>query len=87
MPYIRHELRYTLDTAVRDPENAAELNFMFCTLINRYLAGQGLNYQKINDVVGAMEGAKAEFYRRVVVPYEDCKLADNGDVFVGRYAT
>lgn len=30
---------------------------------------------------GAIEAAKLEFYRRVVAPYEDQKLLDNGDVY------
>jgi hypothetical protein len=41
----------------------------------------GLSYQTINDIVGALEGAKLEFYRRVAVPYEDKKIIENGDVF------
>jgi hypothetical protein len=35
----------------------------------------------MNDVVGALEGAKAEFQRIVVAPYEDKKMAENGDVY------
>jgi len=42
---------------------------------------QGPSYQTINDIIGALEGAKMEFYRRVVVPYEDKKIKDNGDVY------
>ncbi|WP_439397023.1 DUF6899 family protein [Bradyrhizobium sp. PMVTL-01] len=35
----------------------------------------------MNDVLGALDGAKAEFYRRVAAPYEDAKIADSGDVY------
>jgi hypothetical protein len=35
----------------------------------------------VNDVVGALDGAKAEFQRRVVAPYEDKKIRENGDVY------
>jgi len=31
--------------------------------------------------MGALEGAKLEFYRRVVVPYEEKKMKENGDVY------
>lgn len=34
----------------------------------------------INDCIGACEGAKLEFYRRVASPYEDVKIKQNGDV-------
>jgi len=40
-----------------------------------------LNYQTINDIIGALEGAKLEFYRRIAIPYENAKLTENGDVY------
>jgi hypothetical protein len=43
--------------------------------------GTDYNYQRLNDALGALEGAKLEFYRRVVVPYEDWKMTENGDVY------
>jgi len=42
---------------------------------------KGLSYTFINDCVGALEGAKLELYRRVASPYEDKKIAENGDVY------
>jgi len=47
-----------------------------------YTINEGLTYQTINDVIGALEGAKMEFYRRVAVPYEEGKIILNGDVYV-----
>lgn len=64
-----------------EPQTAGELNYAVTTLIRDYV-GQPLSYQRINDVLGALEGAKLEFYRRVVVPYENAKMAENGDVYV-----
>lgn len=32
-------------------------------------------------VMGAFRCAQQEFYRRVAVPYEDSKIAENGDVY------
>ena len=49
--------------------------------VRAFCAQKGLNYQTCNDVMGALEGAKAEFYRRVVGPYEDQKIEENGDVY------
>ena len=47
-----------------------------------YLEAKGESYKTINDIVGALEGAKAEFQRRIVAPYEDKKRQINGDVYV-----
>jgi len=60
--------------------NAGDLNYAFTVISQAYLREQGLNYQHINDVVGALEGCKMELYRRVAAPYEDDKIAENGDV-------
>jgi hypothetical protein len=46
-----------------------------------YQAEHGLSYQTINDILGALVGAREEYYRRVVAPYEDLKVKANGDVF------
>jgi hypothetical protein len=46
-----------------------------------YVRSQPKGYQTFNDALGALEGAKQEFYRRVVVPYEEQKRFENGDVY------
>ena len=78
MPYIKacDKLR-----SEHSPETAGELNFQITTMIQDYVHRNGLMYQTLNDVVGALEGAKAEFQRRVVAPYEDMKIQHNGDVY------
>jgi uncharacterized protein DUF6899 len=79
MPYITRTARQELTH--RPAETAGELNFVISCAIENYLAAKGLSYATINDVMGALEGAKLEFYRRVAAPYEDKKLAANGDVY------
>ena len=80
MPYITQERRTVLANKgiVLSP---GELNYLLTDCINRYYLFNEFNYQKINDVIGALECAKLEFYRRVAVPYENAKLAENGDVY------
>jgi hypothetical protein len=85
MPYINSSLQ-TLLSKDPLPVSAGELNYCFTKLIDGYL-GHGLSYQRINDVIGALEGAKLEFYRRVVVPYEKKKMTENGDVYSPEYIT
>jgi hypothetical protein len=82
MPYIKpkdRELIKKYPLSVID--TVGELNYRITLLLNRYTSVPGLSYQRINDVLGALEGAKLEFYRRVAVPYENAKMAENGDVY------
>lgn len=78
MPYIKQKDRAR---AAHTPETAGELNFQITLAVDDFVLRKGLSYQTINDVVGALEGAKAEFQRRVVGPYEDTKISTNGDVY------
>ena len=79
MPYIKPERRLPIEPT--HTKDVGELNYDFTTLIVYYLKQHGLSYQSVNDILGAFEGAKLEFYRRVVVPYEDKKIIENGDVY------
>lgn len=81
MPYIKQERRATLCEDVNGPQNAGELNYLISELINRVIAQRGKNYALINEIIGALECAKLELYRRVAAPYEDTKIAENGDVY------
>jgi len=78
MPYIREEERYIAGIT---PRNVGELNYAITCLLIDYMDVHGLKYATINDCMGALEGAKAEFYRRVAIPYEDQKMKENGDVY------
>lgn len=81
MPYIKKERRALLEPKAR-PTNPGELNYCITLLVRNYISRHPeLNYQGINDILGALEGAKLEFYRRVVAPYEDEKIKENGDVY------
>jgi hypothetical protein len=82
MPYIKQEARDEIINGRKMAENPGELNYLLSELVYQYFQDNGGNYQAINDVVGALEGAKLEFYRRVAAPYEDRKIEENGDVYV-----
>lgn len=64
-------------TQIKTP---GELNYAITEIILDY-ADNHPGYQGINDVLGALEGAKLEFYRRYVAKYEDEKIQENGDVY------
>ena len=40
-----------------------------------------MSYKTCNDITGALINCEHEFYRRVVAPYEDKKIIENGDVY------
>jgi hypothetical protein len=81
MPYIDKRARSFLDQSVCHSISAGELNYQFTMLARTYLHNHGTTYATINDIIGAFESAKMEFYRRVVIPYEEKKIKENGDVY------
>lgn len=85
MPYIpkrrRAELISVLSESHYSPITPGELNFLVSHIVAGYLKRKGNSYSTFNDILGALEGAKLEFYRRVAVPYENGKLSENGDVY------
>lgn len=81
MPYIDPEARARLAKGER-PETPGELNYAVTRLVDQYLADRGgLRYAHLNEVVGVLECAKLELYRRLAAPYEDGKIAEAGDVY------
>ena len=81
MPYIDASDRADLEPhSGREAMTPGELNYQITCLVDGYLAGN-LDYQALNDVLGALEGAKLEAYRRLAAPYEDKKMTINGDVY------
>lgn len=84
MPYIEQQLRREYNVhplADCTPMSAGDLQYCIARLINNMLRARTVRYQVMNDVIGALEGAKLEFYRIVVVPYENGKMAENGAVY------
>jgi hypothetical protein len=84
MPYIKQDDRSKFEhwlkgAALSPPKTPGELNYLITRLILTYLPPEP-TYQDFNDIIGAIEGAKMEFYRRYVVKYEDHKIEQNGDV-------
>lgn len=80
MPYIPQHHRDYL-TVTRTALDPGRLNYQITTAIKNYLEEYGTNYATMNDIVGVLESAKLEFYRRIVGPYEDTKIEQNGDVY------
>jgi hypothetical protein len=81
MPYIKQERREAIMAGAK-PQDAGELNFAITVLVDNYLKDKGgIRYAHLNEVIGAIDCAKLELYRRVAAPYEDKKMEENGDVY------
>lgn len=88
MPYIKKEEREELKLLVKAIEDEVKkgkmtpgkMDYLITKMIHAYLRQKGLNFSNISEVIGVLEAVKTEFYRRVVAPYEDEKIKDNGDV-------
>jgi hypothetical protein len=79
MPYIEKKRRGNLASFIAT--NAGELNYRITMFIKGYIKQKGESYQTYNDIMGALEGAKLELYRRCISKYEDTKITNNGDVY------
>tara|TARA_R100000005_G_scaffold10951_1_gene4530 strand:- start:49 stop:324 length:276 start_codon:yes stop_codon:yes gene_type:complete len=91
MPYIDDSKREGFENCLtslvarmiaEDEKNrAGMMNYCISTLISKTLSAHGTNYALINELIGVLECAKLELYRRVASPYEDTKVQENGDVY------
>ena len=79
MPYITQSDRDRL-TKGAVACGPGELNYLITRLIKPYL-GSNPSYATINNVIGVLECAKLELYRRIAAPHEDEKCRVNGDVY------
>lgn len=83
MPYIPERNRTCL-LPVSDavPNTAGELHYQIAVLVDNYLeVRRPVGYQEYNEVIGVLACAQAEVFRRLVVPFENGKLQENGDVY------
>ena len=84
MPYIKPEdkpqFEDSIQTLANKLRNPGDINYVITKLVQLYVKNKGLKYENLNQVVGALECCKLELYRRLIGPYEDTKIVENGDV-------
>jgi len=81
MPYITEDEKAQMALG-QPPATVGQLTYAITRECNAYKARQGvLKFVTIAMVMGALICAALEFYRRVAVPYENAKMAENGDVY------
>jgi hypothetical protein len=79
MPYITKKERESVDE-YHYALTTGQLNYLITKACVEFLAGQ-CSYASLNEVIGVLECAKQEFYRRMVAPYEDKKKKANGEIY------
>lgn len=88
MPYIDKTMRDRIDpliellrlelTRMGGVLSYGNLNYIITRIIT---AHNPQVYNEINGLIGVLECAKLELYRRIAAPYEDQKILENGDVY------
>lgn len=87
MPYIDEMSRIRLDPAVVAADRVCvrspgELDYLVTNLVIQFFQHNGgENFTNYAQTAGVLLLVILEFYRRVGIPYENKKKAENGDVF------
>jgi len=86
-PYIKQENRkgwndlakVVAGVTLSLPENEREgqLNYLITSILHKVYKPKYFEY---NRAIGLLECIKQEYYRKIVAPYEELKIKENGDV-------
>jgi hypothetical protein len=84
MPYIKDKDKDEMSEAIEDLfvfiESKGDLNYAICELVGRLILFNGISYTKMSEWIDAVHDAEEELRRRLLNPYEDLKVIENGDV-------
>jgi hypothetical protein len=84
MPYIPKVIRERLDTKIEfladDIQTVGDINYVISRIIGMFLLRSGISYHVMSGILGTLHAAANEFYARIIRPYEDTKITENGDV-------
>jgi hypothetical protein len=90
MPYIYKSRRSAVDPDIETLASTLEalnskkgdLNYVITRLVLAYCDHHGICYDTCSDITGVLTDVRSEFERRVMGPYEDEKIKQNGDVYL-----
>jgi len=89
MPYINRRRRTEIDDG-QSPQTPGDLSYVFTAAIIKYIdthsavprAGpRKVTSQIISDICGAWKMTETEFIRQLVIPFEEGKRLENGDLY------
>jgi hypothetical protein len=85
MPYIPYEekelFNKEIENLAKNIDTEGQLNFALTRLCFLYAKRRTENYALLNSIIGVLECAKQEYYRKIVSKYEDRKEELNGPVY------
>jgi hypothetical protein len=90
MPYIQPEIREEINKEVQDLLDMLQpalggdvddgtINYVISTILNKFYNKQ--SYKTMQRAIGILACVQQEYYRKVMVPYENLKCEKNGEVF------
>ena len=80
MPYIEKARRYHIDKIIEDMKTLGvdgDLNYLLFAFCKRHVSPSYNNYK---NFCGELRQCATEIERRLLGPYEDQKILENGDV-------
>ena len=84
MPYIKEEgrlpLNILIETLAETINSKGDLNYVICELVGKLILNTKISYTQISEWIDGVDGAENELRRRLLDPYEDLKIEQNGDV-------
>lgn len=83
MPYIKEFDREYFNASIDEIVDSIRDPGDLCYCVYRMLKDifeKDKRFKTISSLIGELECSKLEFYRRVVSPYEDKKIDENGDI-------
>jgi len=84
MPYIkkkdRKKFNASIDELIELIQEKGELNYVICEIVSGLLLKYSIGYERISEWIDAVDGAENELRRRILDPYEELKIIENGDL-------
>lgn len=86
MPYTKQEdrtprMKEAIGALANEIKNKGDLNYTICQLTGMLiLKTGGMGYTNVSNWIDGVDGAERELTRRLLNPYEDLKIEENGDV-------
>lgn len=84
MPYIkkkdREKFKVPIAELIELIQEKGELNYVTCEIVSGLILKYSIGYERISEWIDAVDGAENELRRRILDPYEELKIIENGDV-------
>jgi hypothetical protein len=85
MPYIKQERRNhmveAIDRLCQDIDSKGDLNYAICEIVGHLIINsKTISYTNMSEFIDAVHDAECELRRRLLEPYENEKMNENGDV-------